>query len=181
MLELKDASLALEGRQLFTNLSFMALDGQITCITGPSGSGKTALIQAMLGLLALDEGLVSVDGELLTRLSAPTFRRMMAYVPQKVNVNANLNVNCDTEGLETVWSPYNSRRYQLTRIEEPLNLAPIASKSVVIADDPDSVMWDTLRKLASAGRTVIVATSEEDYLNESDKIITLGNHVSVIS
>ena len=180
MLELKDASLALEGRQLFTNLSFMALDGQITCITGPSGSGKTALIQAMLGLLALDEGLVSVDGELLTPLSAPTFRRMMAYVPQCKEVRLSQPV-VDTEGLETVWSPYNSRRYQLTRIEEPLNLAPIASKSVVIADNPDSVMWDTLRKLASAGRTVIVATSEEDYLNESDKIITLGNHVSVIS
>ena len=180
MLELKDASLTLEGRQLFTNLSFMALDGQITCITGASGSGKTALIQAMLGLLALDEGLVSLDGELLTPLSAPTFRRMMAYVPQHKEVQVSQPV-VDVEGLETVWSPYNSRRYQLTPIEEPLNLAPIASKSVVIADDPDSVMWDTLRKLASAGRAVIVATSQEDYLNESDKIITLGKNDAVVS
>ena len=118
MLELKDATLTLGGRLLFANLSFMAQDGQITCITGREGSGKTALLQTMLGLFALDEGLVSIDGELLTPLSAPTFRRMMAYVPQKVNVSVNVNMNNNTEGLETVWSPYNSR-YQLTSIEEP--------------------------------------------------------------
>lgn len=181
MLELKDATLTIGGQQLFGNLSFMALDGQITCITGPAGSGKTLLLQTLLGLLALDEGLVSIDGELLTPLSAPTFRRMMAYVPQKVNANLNLNANSDTAGLETVWSPYNSGRYQLTPIEEPLNLAPIASKAVVIADDPDDTMWDTLRKLAAAGRAVVVATNREEYLNQSDKIITLGKHDTVVS
>lgn len=182
MLELKDAALTLGGRQLFTNLSFMALDGQITCITGSAGSGKTVLLQALLGLLALDEGLVSIDGELLTPLSAPTFRRMMAYVPQKVNANlkANLNANMDTEGLETVWAPYNSRRYQLTAIEEPLNLEPIASKAVIIADDPDDTTWGTLQKLASTGRVVVVATTREEYLNLSDKIITLDKHDTVV-
>ena len=56
MLELKDATLTIGGRQLFGNLSFMAQDGHITCITGPAGSGKTLLLQALLGLLALDEG-----------------------------------------------------------------------------------------------------------------------------
>ena len=174
MLELKDAALTLGGRLLFGNLSFMALDGQITCITGSAGSGKTVLLQALLGLLALDEGLVSIDGELLTPLSAPTFRRMMAYVPQKVNANS------DTEGLETVWAPYNSRRYQLTAIEEPLNLAPVASKAVIIADDPDDTTWGTLQKLASAGRVVVAATTREEFLNLSDKIITLGKHDTVV-
>ena len=137
----------------------------------------------LLGLMTLDEGLVSFDGELLTPLSAPAFRRMMAYVPQKVNVNvnANDNNNDDTKGLETVWSPYNRRHYQLTPIEEPLNLAPIASKAAILADDPDSMMWPTLQKLAAAGRAIIVATNEVAYLNQSDKIITLGKHDTVVS
>lgn len=181
MLELKDASLARNGQQLFANLSFMALDGQITTVTGPRGCGKTALLQTMLGLLALDEGLVSIDGELLTPLSAPTFRRMMAYVPQKVNLNANLNLNVNMAGLETVWSPYNSRRYQPTPIEEPLDLPPMASKQVIVADEPDAALWATLRQLAAAGRTVVAATTVADYLNQSDKIITLGKHDTVIS
>lgn len=181
MLELKDATLTIGGQQLFGNLSFMAQDGHITCVTGPAGSGKTLLLQALLGLLALDEGLVSIDGELLTPLSAPTFRRMMAYVPQKVNAKPNDNDNVNMAGLETVWSPYNSGRYQLTPIEEPLNLAPIASKAVIIADDPDDTTWDTLRKLAAAGRAVVAATNREDFLHQSDKIITLGKHDTVVS
>ena len=196
MLELKDATLTIGGQQLFGNLSFMALDGQITCITGPAGSGKTLLLQTLLGLLALDEGLVSIDGELLTPLSAPTFRRMMAYVPQSPSpcpspVGRSVLGGCSSPpygggaggeaGLETVWSPYNSGRYQLTPIEEPLNLAPIASKAVIIADDPDDTTWDTLRKLAAAGRAVVAATNREDFLHQSNKIITLGKHDTVVS
>ncbi len=189
MLELKDATLTIGGRQLFGNLSFMAQDGHITCVTGPAGSGKTLLLQALLGLLALDEGLVSIDGELLTPLSAPTFRRMMAYVPQNSLSPGPSPVGRGyasppfggEAGLETVWSPYNSGRYQLTPIEEPLNLAPIASKAVIIADDPDDTTWDTLRKLAAAGRAVVAATNREDFLHQSDKIITLGKHDTVVS
>ena len=197
MLELKDASLARNGQQLFANLSFMALDGQITTVTGPRGCGKTALLQTMLGLLALDEGLVSIDGELLTPLSAPTFRRMMAYVPQNSlspgpspvgkgdaapEVTPPYGGGAGGEaGLETVWSPYNSRHYQPTPIEEPLDLPPMASKQVIVADEPDAALWATLRQLAAAGRTVVAATTVADYLNQSDKIITLGKHDTVIS
>ena len=79
MLELKDATLTLEGRELFRGLSLMALDGQLTCITGRAGVGKTAIIQVMLGFVLLDDGLVSIDGELLTPLSAPVFRKLRVW------------------------------------------------------------------------------------------------------
>lgn len=179
MLELKDASLAIEGRLLFRGLSFMAPDGQMTCITGPTGSGKTAMVQVMLGFLLLDEGLVSIDGELLTPLSAPTFRRLMAYIPQKRPVTLS-PMNPNTEGLETVWSPYNSRRYQLAPIEEHLDLAPMAGKSIIIADDPEPSLLNVLKPLASGGHTVVVTTQREEYINISDKLITLGDHDPII-
>ena len=175
MLELKDASLTLGGRQLFARLSLMAQDGQMTCIMGPAGSGKTAMVQVMLGLLALDEGLVSVDGELLTPLSAPVFRQMMAYVPQRHEVTLKPMVT-DLSGLETVWSPFNSRRYQLTPVDEHLDLPPLASRPIVIADAPDVSMLGMLKSLAASGHTVVVATQDETYLNQSDKLITLGNY-----
>ena len=41
MLEVKDVSIAAEEKILLKNLSFMAKDGQLTCITGRSGVGKT--------------------------------------------------------------------------------------------------------------------------------------------
>jgi ABC-type Mn2+/Zn2+ transport system ATPase subunit len=178
MLELKDATLTINGRRLFANLSLMAQDGQMTCITGGAGSGKTALVEVMLGLLPLDEGMVSVDGELLTPLSAPTFRRMMAYVPQQQKVELNPK-GVDTIGLETVWSPFNRQRYKLTIIDELLDIEPMASKPIVIADDPEPKMLSMLKSLATGGHTVIVTSTHEEYIRQSDKTITLENHDTV--
>ena len=53
---------------------------------GSSGSGKTLTLSAIAGLVRPDEGHISIDGELLTTLSAPYFRRQMAYVPQGLTV-----------------------------------------------------------------------------------------------
>ena len=66
MLEVKDVSIAAGEKILVKNLSFMARDGQLTCITGRSGVGKTTLLRTLMGFLPTKEGFVSVDGELLT-------------------------------------------------------------------------------------------------------------------
>jgi ABC-type multidrug transport system ATPase subunit len=180
MLELKDATLTINGRQLFSQLSIMAADGLLTCITGPAGSGKTAIVQVMLGFLPLTEGLVSVDGELLTPQSAPTFRRLMAYVPQHRDIQLT-PFEPDITGMETVWSPFNSRYYQLTPIDEHLHVEPLASKPIIIADDPTPSMLSMLKSLATGGHTVVVATQLEEYINLSDKLITLGTHDAHLS
>ena len=172
MVELKDATLTVDGRELFKNLSLMAQDGQLTCITGSAGAGKTALLQVMLGFMTLDEGLVSIDGELLIPLSASTFRRMMAYLPQKHPVTITPS-EVDMSGLEAVWSPHNSRRYQPMPIEEQLDVAPIASKPIIIADDPEPSMLGVLKSLATSGHTVVVASQNEAFHNLADKLIKL--------
>ncbi len=197
MLELKDGCLSVGGRRLFAGLSFMALDGQVTCVTGPAGSGKSLLLLSLLGLVRLDSGLVSIDGELLTPLSAPAFRRMMAYVPttrqQQPPIPPLQPPGGETasaenpssprgrwrgsvDALETVWSPSGSRRYVPTRIVEALNVAPVASKAVVIADDPDDATWASLRRLAAGGRTVVVASNREVCLGQSDRVVEIGNN-----
>lgn len=180
MVELKDATLTLGDRRLFENLSLMAQDGQLTCITGAEGTGKTAVIRVMLGFQPLDEGLVSVDGELLTPLSAPTFRKLMAYIPQQREVKLNPMIP-DTKGLETVWSLWGYTHYQLTPINEHLDVPPIASKPIIIADDPSPALLSTLKSLANGGHTVVIATQREEFINLSDKIITLGNNDTVLS
>ena len=84
MIELKNASLSLGGKQLFRNLSLMVNKGEILCVSGISGVGKTSLLRAVLGFLPLDSGYITIDGEPVTAASAETFRRMMAYVPQEL-------------------------------------------------------------------------------------------------
>lgn len=82
MLELHNVS---TGERL-KGLSLMVDAGQPGCITGGQGVGKTTLLRAILGMLPVDEGHISIDGELLTPLSAAYFRRHIAYVPQHLEV-----------------------------------------------------------------------------------------------
>ena len=203
LLELKNASLSLHGKPLFTNLSMMAQGGQMTCITGPHGAGKTALLRVLMGFLPLDDGLVSLDGELLTPLSATTFRRFMAYVPQPelsgvaskpCGVGTASALRPRQRGLETVFAPAtpfaSHPRRQKTGdsddwpwdrptaadtcpppCEQALKQAP-----VILADDPAPPLLPRLKALAAEGRTVVVATQREEYINLSDKTIILGNN-----
>lgn len=82
MLELHNVTIGEQIRSLSMTLS----DGQIVNITGQKGSGKTTLLRALLGFISVDRGHISIDGELLTPLSAPYFRRQMAYVPQHLSL-----------------------------------------------------------------------------------------------
>ena len=85
MLEVKNLSLTLGGRQLFDKLSFSVADGEMLCITGVSGCGKTSLLNAVMGFLPVDGGFISIDGEQVTAESASAFRKMMSYVPQDLS------------------------------------------------------------------------------------------------
>ena len=82
MLELHNVTI---GQQIHS-LSLTVNDGQALSLKGAQGSGKTTLLRAVVGLIAVDEGHISIDGELLTPQSAPFFRRQMAYVPQRLLV-----------------------------------------------------------------------------------------------
>ena len=188
MLELKDALLEAEGKPLFQRLSLMARDGQLTCITGAHGSGKTLLARVMVGLHPLDEGYVSIDGELLTPLSAPVFRKMTVYLPQRVEP-VPVDFEPDTSDLETIFcegfivhgerrtlkdvGKKDSEQKTTSLHPSPLTLQSSTSPSLVIADDPDVTQLDYLMSQAEQGRTVIVMSQRQEYLTAADQLITL--------
>ncbi|MEO7041575.1 MAG: ABC transporter ATP-binding protein [Gemmatimonadaceae bacterium] len=66
------------------DVSLKVRPGEHVAIVGGSGSGKTTLVDIILGLLYPTDGCVSVDGEPLTRDTAPAWRNKLAYVPQQV-------------------------------------------------------------------------------------------------
>ena len=116
MLEIKNVKIKMGEQQLLGGLSFSAEDGQVVCITGDSGCGKTSLLRAILGFIPLQEGHISVDGELLTPAAAGEFRKYIAYVPQ------DLAMPMETVG-ETVRMPFALKA----------NLAPPFSKARLMA------------------------------------------------
>ncbi|MBR5060991.1 MAG: ATP-binding cassette domain-containing protein [Prevotella sp.] len=86
MLEVKNGRAERERRILFSNLSFIAREGEAVCVSAPPGGGKTLLLRSFLGFHPLDDGYVSVDGELITPASVSFFRKQMSYLPQDVDM-----------------------------------------------------------------------------------------------
>ena len=176
MLELKDAVLVVEGRQVLPKVSLIACDGQITCISGAHGSGKTLLARVMLGFQPLAEGFVTIDGELLTPLSAPVFRQMMVYIPQAVE-KVNPDFVPDTSDLESVWGyeELTSSNAQLLSPYAPefASRRPATAKTLVIADDPVPSLLSMLQEEAEAGRTVIVMSQLSEFTSIAHQLITL--------
>jgi ABC-type lipoprotein export system ATPase subunit len=75
--------------------------GSWTSLMGPSGSGKTTLVYIVAGLLEPSGGSVMIDGEDITRLSAPERarrrHRSIGLVMQRDNLHPLLDVSGNLE------------------------------------------------------------------------------------
>lgn len=63
MLELTNLSKTYDQHQIFKGLNLTVPTGEILTIVGPSGIGKTTFLQIIAGLLAADEGQLTLDGQ----------------------------------------------------------------------------------------------------------------------
>ena len=197
MLEFKDATIKVGEWILPMRLSFIARDGKVTCVMGPEASGKTTLIRTLMGFLPVNEGFVSVDGELLTIHSSHAFRQMMVYLPQQIQLLAHQLRVPEPEEPEAeefaVWNDLMSAANKEST-PEPLNAEEIvmlaeqtlkeaADKPIVIADEPTAFltpeltmrMMELLRKQAEAGKTVLVTTRKPQVADYADQVIRLDN------
>lgn len=195
MLEVKDATIAIGGQVLVEGLSFIAKDGELTCLTGSEGSGKTTFIRTLMGFVPVAKGFVSVDGELLTVRSAHAFRQMMVYLPQQIQMLAHqLRAPeapvCEAEEY-SVWNAV------LPSVEpehepEPLGAEDIcllaertvretAERRIIIADEPAAHlspeltlrMIALLKEQAAQGKTVLIASRRPQVVAQASQVIDL--------
>ena len=69
---------------LTADFSFAVNGGEAVCLACADGKASTLLLRTLMGMEPLESGYINIDGDLLTPLSAPYFRRRMAYVPQRL-------------------------------------------------------------------------------------------------
>ena len=81
--EIKDLSFEyIEGKKTIDNISLTIEKGKFVSLVGHNGCGKSTLAKLLVGLLSPSEGEIRINGELLTKKSAPQIRRDMALVFQ---------------------------------------------------------------------------------------------------
>lgn len=98
--ELRSSVLRAEGlmkryrkRTVVSDVSLTVESGEVVGLLGPNGAGKTTCFYMILGLVPIDRGAVTLDGEDLTHL--PIFKRSrlgLSYLPQEASIFRKLTV-----------------------------------------------------------------------------------------
>ncbi len=82
MIALDDVAKAYGGRQVLEPTTIAVPRGTTTVLIGPSGCGKSTLLRMIVGLVAPDQGRVTIDGRRLDAGSVSDLRRRIGYVIQ---------------------------------------------------------------------------------------------------
>ncbi|MDC3000344.1 ABC transporter ATP-binding protein [Candidatus Pelagibacter sp.] len=113
-----------DGPDIIISCSITANRGEIVAILGPNGAGKSTAMKAMLGLLKLKSGSVTLNGEDISKINPQDrVKKGISFVPQTRNVFAELTVreNLEIGGFLTEGSLEN-------KIESIYSLFPILSE-----------------------------------------------------
>jgi ABC-2 type transport system ATP-binding protein len=163
--------------------------GETVALLGPNGAGKSTTIDMLLGLLAPDEGTVSVfgrspaeavaagtvgamlqTGSLLRDLSVRELITMMASLyPAPMALAEVLELTGAHEFADRRTQKLSGGETQRVRFA----VALVSDPQLLVLDEPTVAMdvearhafWTTMRDFASRGRTILFATH---YLEEAD-------------
>ncbi len=87
LVQLQDAAVTLGGRTIWRHVSLEVQPGEFLAILGPNGAGKSTLLKAILGLLPLSAGSITVLGGTAQRGNAK-----IGYVPQRRHFEADVRI-----------------------------------------------------------------------------------------
>jgi ABC-2 type transport system ATP-binding protein len=163
--------------------------GETVALLGPNGAGKSTTIDMLLGLLAPDEGSVTVfgrrpadavaegavggmlqTGQLIRDLSVRELVRMMASLyPSPLRVEDALEMS----GVSDIGAQRTQKLSggQTQRVR--LAVALVSDPQLLVLDEPTVALdvegrhafWGTMRAFAARGKTIVFATH---YLEEAD-------------
>lgn len=189
----------LYGKRLFGVLDAVVGDGEILSLYGGEGSGKTTFLKAVAGIEEVD-GKITLDGK---QISSKTDDVIMAFddcavfplktvygnlaYPLKIRkteksvIRERITAVAKDFGIDGVLK---NRGYALSRDERiKLSFARLFLRpaKLLLVDEPRggldeenySKLISKLREVASAGTTVIYATSERKRALDADEIVVL--------
>jgi ABC-2 type transport system ATP-binding protein len=186
------------GVAVLPDLSFEIEPGLVVGLLGPSGSGKSTLIRAIVGVQLVAGGSVEVLG---LPAGAASLRRRVAYVTQAPSVYGDLTLRENLtyfariqgadpgaidRAIETVGLSEHAARLLRTFSGGQLSRASLATAllgnpEVLVLDEPtvglDPLLrrdlWDTFRRLAGEGKTLLISSHVMDEAERCDRLLLL--------
>lgn len=185
-------------------VSFDARQGEVIALAGKNGSGKTTLLRQIMGLIRPDRGTIGIHGRNTTSMKVQEIAAFAGYVPQfptailhQETLRDELLFTARAQGM-VVDPGQIAGTLGITHLLErhPLDLSggqrQRAALAAIVASTPEILLLDEptrglpgsdksslagyLREYASAGRLVIVATHDVEFLAQSaSRVIMLAD------
>lgn len=193
MISVQHISKSYKDIQAVRDISLEVKKGELFGLIGPDGAGKTTLMRILMTLLIQDEGKASMGGFDVVN-DYKRIRKMVGYMPGRFSLYQDLTVEENLNFFATVFQTTVAENYELIKdiyIQiEPfkkrlagklsggmkqklaLSCALIHKPEILVLDEPttgvDAVsrkeFWEMLKKLQSAGITILVSTP---YMDEA--------------
>lgn len=192
VIEMNGVSKLFKDKKAVDNISFSIAKGSITAILGPNGAGKTTALAMMLGLKEPSEGTVKVFGQ---QPKDKSVREKTGAMLQEVSVMDRLKVReiialirsyyPQPMSMEVLVKATGLAPADLNRYAEKLSGGQKRSLgfALALAGDPELIyfdeptvglditsrrrFWDTVRRLAEQGKTIVFTTH---YLQEAEDV-----------
>lgn len=202
MIEIKNLHKSFEDCKLFSNFNMTVKNGEFVILSGVSGCGKTTLLNIIGSIEKIDDGEILVDGINITKPKNQLeyFRTKVGFLFQNFALVDNKTVRENLElirndsksdisieeALEKVGltKKIDQKVYKLSGGEQQrvaLSRLMVKKCDIILADEPTGsldkvnaeIVIDILKSMNKMGKTVLMATHDENYKKIGSRIIDL--------
>jgi len=197
MIKCNNISLFYGDKSVFENFSFEIKQGEIVTVKGESGKGKSSLLKILQGYVPIKNGIVEINGDVLSQNTISKIRNNIIWIPQ----NVNLPVKNGTQLLELIGLKSNTvvveSLLQLLGLESDIlnkdfqkisggqkqriiiAICLSIEKPIVLMDEPTSsldeasiqLLLNTVKSLKD--KTILSASHNNTWIENSNRIIEL--------
>lgn len=150
-------------RTVVKDVSLDVKSGEVVGLLGPNGAGKTTSFYMIVGLVALDEGDIVLDGQHISGLPIHERARMgLSYLPQEASVFRKLNVEQNIRAVLELQRD-NGKALSAAEIErrldsllDDLQIAHLRNNPALSLSGGERRRVEIARALASAPRFILL-------------------------
>ncbi len=82
LIEIKNVSFSYGKSEVLNNIDLDIEDGQIVCLLGSNGCGKTTLLDCIMGINKINNGVIKIKNDSINNYKPNELAKNIAYVPQ---------------------------------------------------------------------------------------------------
>src|SRR5262245_22673300 len=145
-------------RRVVNGVSIFVEPGEVVGLLGPNGAGKTTTFNMVVGVIRPDEGVVTFQGQEVTRWPMHKRARLgMGYLTQEPSVFRKLTVEENILAiLETCKMNGTERKVRLKYLLDELDLAPLAKSKAYTLSGGEKRRLEITRALVTSPRLLLL-------------------------